>query len=676
MKTKPRRFRIELLQSACRIGFLTVNVVLVPLCAFADGGFVVPKFIWDKHKDINEPTQKAIIAYDSGREDLILQVKYDGPVEEFGWLVPVPSVPRVRQASMNCFYELSKLTQRKFEFDHMAVPGSLGIGRVEEKPPEVKVVEVKTVGAYQVAVLSAKDAGALENWLAQNDFSIPEDRAGVIDSYAKRGWYFVAARINLSKGVGFEVVSGTPKAGMKKQNQIAEKLSGGELHPLHLSFATGKCVFPLKISSINGRPSEVQVYVLSKEPLAEKGMFQQKLVAQHQWRTNMLAEFERAKGSRLNRLMSLRGGQVEPVLKNKTFVNNEELVPYTEVDRRDLPACAKAISLPDYKIWLTKQTWTFTPEEMRDLEFEPAIAVFTAALADEEGAFAAENLARLGKRGTSALLAATQSKDSRFRANAMAALNNLSAEGTDSATKAELLRRLPALLKDTDPEVRLHAMRVAVHFESPQFLSQALDLLRDDNAEVANAALGYLSREPFNVSRHISLLKQMLRDTNSTVQLAGLRLLFSNRIEIPRADVLRLLSVPRSEVAVLAYDILDKQGLSDEETEALLHNPTSMIRMIGLVDIAHRTNSQAIGMMVPMMNDPDENVRTRAHDLLMMVTGQTFAMDAQDQWKQWWARNKSTFVVDQSKMEQRRLEIMRQRRSAGRDVGLPATAGP
>src|ERR1039457_3183890 len=52
----------------------------------ADGMFVAPKFVWDKHKDITEPTQKAILVYDAGREDLILQVKYEGPVSEFGWL--------------------------------------------------------------------------------------------------------------------------------------------------------------------------------------------------------------------------------------------------------------------------------------------------------------------------------------------------------------------------------------------------------------------------------------------------------------------------------------------------------------------------------------------------------------------------------------------------------------
>src|SRR5208283_5987063 len=81
----------------------------------ADGMFVAPKFVWDKHKDINEPTQKAILVYDAGREDLILQVKYEGPVEEFGWLIPVPNQPTVQKGSMKCFYELSQYTQKHFE---------------------------------------------------------------------------------------------------------------------------------------------------------------------------------------------------------------------------------------------------------------------------------------------------------------------------------------------------------------------------------------------------------------------------------------------------------------------------------------------------------------------------------------------------------------------------------
>src|SRR5207245_25977 len=61
----------------------SVSVALMVLPAFGDGCFV---FRWDKKVDINEPTQKAIIVYDAGREDLLLQVRYEGALEDFGWL--------------------------------------------------------------------------------------------------------------------------------------------------------------------------------------------------------------------------------------------------------------------------------------------------------------------------------------------------------------------------------------------------------------------------------------------------------------------------------------------------------------------------------------------------------------------------------------------------------------
>ena len=141
--------------------------------------FVAPKFVWDKHKDINEPTQKAIIVYDAGREDLILQVKYEGPVAEFGWLVPVPNLPTVQKGSMKCFYELSQFTQKHFEnpwqnnsTKSMSL-GAAGIDSEGKSEPPVKVIEVKTVGAYEIAVLATKDTGALEKWLEANHFSFP-----------------------------------------------------------------------------------------------------------------------------------------------------------------------------------------------------------------------------------------------------------------------------------------------------------------------------------------------------------------------------------------------------------------------------------------------------------------------------------------------------------------------
>src|SRR6185369_4199152 len=137
------------------------------------------KFVWDKDRDIKEPNQKPIIAYNSGHEDLLLQVKYEGPLEEFGWLIPVPKLPTVAQGSMECFYELSEYTQRHFESWHMNGTASVHKGGDEEPP--VKVIEIKTVGDYKITTLSAKDAGALERWLGTNQLSLPSGATEVLD---------------------------------------------------------------------------------------------------------------------------------------------------------------------------------------------------------------------------------------------------------------------------------------------------------------------------------------------------------------------------------------------------------------------------------------------------------------------------------------------------------------
>src|SRR5881409_3560165 len=119
---------------------LGVAVAFVGTSSFADGCFV---FRWNKQKDINEPTQKAIIFHDQNREDIILQVKYEGPAEDFGWLIPVPGQPEVRKGSMQPFYELSRLTQERFREGLMHYGMAKARGGTDDQ--EVKVIEVRTV---------------------------------------------------------------------------------------------------------------------------------------------------------------------------------------------------------------------------------------------------------------------------------------------------------------------------------------------------------------------------------------------------------------------------------------------------------------------------------------------------------------------------------------------------
>lgn len=404
-------------------------IVLLILTGFglvrapADGCFV---FKWNKNIDINEPAQKTIICFDSGHEHLLLQVKYEGPLEEFGWLIPTPSLPKVEKGTMEPFYELSQLTQRRFGTPGAgATRGRMGTLSAAGEEERVKVIEIKTVGAYEVSVLSAQDSGSLERWLEAHDYSFPEGKSELVEEYARRDWYLFAAKIELNKGLGFKSVSATspkdPQSAAKARKRVQSKLSSGELHPLLISFDTPKAIFPLKISAVSGKSSEVSLYIVAKEPLLDPFIFgrsAEKLGQQY-------ARWEEERPKRAAQLQQMRENsktmgyqfflasfystnRAEPIPPHLRDYTQEDLVALAREGERpmpterfgeifhgqpgdilqclrvtasDVPACSRTFpGLKTGEWFLTKQVQTFTPTEMHDLEFEPAFPALSRTL--------------------------------------------------------------------------------------------------------------------------------------------------------------------------------------------------------------------------------------------------------------------------------------------------------
>ena len=606
----------------------------------ADGFFVMRPFVWNKHKDINEPTQKAIILHEGGREDLILQVKYEGPVEEFGWLIPVPSLPTVQKASMKCFYELSRYTQEHLEPRPVHMGLSTGAAKDQERDP-VKVIEVKTVGAYEVAVLSTETTGSLKSWLDENQFAFPEDKAGVIDSYIKRHWYFVAVRIQLGKGDHFQLGAGSkPKENTSTSDFLTKrKLAKGELHPLHLSFASEQCVFPLKISSLNGNPSEIQIYVLSREPLIEKSLYEEQLRERRRRRRESAERSEELK--RRLKLEPAPAASVppKPIIEKplKRRFGPDAPLLYGQVTKKELPRCAK--QLPVLKAeswWLAKQTLSFEPEEMRDLEFQPAIRVLAEKLADEAGYDAAFNLTRFGSNAVPVLVTALRSTNPTVRIHAASIAWRFA--------DRELVEQLGALLKDSEPKVRKYATEAVARHWTPQLAEVLVGLLSDENRDVRQAASDGLRHHPEDTSKFIPAFQEMLTKENHPGQAAALRLLLELRVTIPREDLLRLFKSRQEDSLASAYGLLWKTQITCEEAAPLLHNPTLMGRQLGLKVLYQNGSRQAVELAIPMLRDPDERVKSSVHRLLQRLTGQDLPPDPPEKWEQWWTENGSTFT--------------------------------
>ena len=216
---------------------LLTGLLLIPsTTALADGGFFN-----DIGQDIYQPSQKAVIFFADGREDLILSVRYEGNADEFAWVIPVPARPSVEVADPEIFWELADLTRVH------VVSGSKGLspGMVSLEGPGVDVLEEKIVGPYDVAILSAGDPAALVDWLNSNGYSFPEASEEIIEEYIRKGWYFVASRINIG--------------------EEASGLAKGTIEPLILSFESNRIVYPLRITSVSSDFCEVLLYVFTKQ---------------------------------------------------------------------------------------------------------------------------------------------------------------------------------------------------------------------------------------------------------------------------------------------------------------------------------------------------------------------------------------------------------------------------
>lgn len=213
------------------LAILTTAICLSPVFVVADGGLIPPP---DRY--VYETDQKAVIFYDQGIENLILQITFEGNAKDFAWIVPTPKQPQVEKSTDTLFTRLDELTRP----EERSAPMSAGFGlmntSVDDVGRSVRVVETKKIEYYDINVLEANDKDALYNWLNDNGYIFPQQGKYIIDDYIQKGWYFTAVKIDN------EAVS----------DLVEGQLQNGHAVPLKLSFETENIVYPLKISAVNG----------------------------------------------------------------------------------------------------------------------------------------------------------------------------------------------------------------------------------------------------------------------------------------------------------------------------------------------------------------------------------------------------------------------------------------
>jgi hypothetical protein len=256
------RYRAMLGLAAALAAALAILTTSSPAAAFC--GFYVSE---SEGSLYNNATRVAMMR-DDQRTIMSMQNNYAGPAEDFAMVVPVPEVlekEQVKTLDDQVFRRLDRLTsprlveywqqdpcykprRRRRAADEVQIMASPTASADAEGGAREKVtVEAKfDVGEYEVVMLSAEESTALDTWLRENNYNIPDGAAKYFKPYIEQGSKFFVARVNLEK---VEYADGQ-----------------AVLSPIRFHYESQNFKLPVRLGLINSRGSQdLLVYLLAKD---------------------------------------------------------------------------------------------------------------------------------------------------------------------------------------------------------------------------------------------------------------------------------------------------------------------------------------------------------------------------------------------------------------------------
>jgi hypothetical protein len=214
---------------------------------------------------------KVVIARDGDRTVVTMASDFQGDPKEFAVVVPVPVVPEKSQVHIGDMAWVDHVdaytAPRLVEYhDPSPCPGtkrSKGVTSEDLRSLPVDsykdaialsagVIRVEArykVDEYEIVILSATQARALDRWLRQNGYRIPEKAAPVLASYIKQKMYFFVAKVNVEeqKRRGFTY-----------------------LRPIQVAFESPRFVLPIRLGMANAQGTqEMFVFTLTRRGRVE-----------------------------------------------------------------------------------------------------------------------------------------------------------------------------------------------------------------------------------------------------------------------------------------------------------------------------------------------------------------------------------------------------------------------
>ena len=235
-------------------GLTAIGTALIAPAANACGCFTPP----DPTVPIVQAGERILFSVDQGIVTSHVQIQYAGDAAEFGWLLPLPSVPTLELGTDELFTALYANTQPKYRlnttFDASCPrsqqrgggPGVVSLNSASEDgaagPPAdpSPLVVQDSIGPYDYAVLKADSKDAMLNWLSTNRYFVPAGTDDTVTPYIHPGSFVLALKLRSGK-------------------------SAGDLQPVVLRYASDAAMIPILLTSTGAKENMgVQVWMLGQ----------------------------------------------------------------------------------------------------------------------------------------------------------------------------------------------------------------------------------------------------------------------------------------------------------------------------------------------------------------------------------------------------------------------------
>ena len=221
---------------------------------------------------IYNQSSRVVIARDGDRTVMTMASDFQGDPKEFAVVIPVPVVLKKEQVHVADQGIVDRLhdysVPRMVEYwDPNPCPSNVvevrGDIRTVIRMKDSSTKQIISAGAlsavmieaqykvdeYSILILSAKEGRALEEWLVQHEYKMPEGASGILQSYIRQGMYFFVAKVDLNE---------------------QKRLGYTFLRPIQVAYESPKFMLPIRLGMVNAQgPQEMFVFTLTRAGRAE-----------------------------------------------------------------------------------------------------------------------------------------------------------------------------------------------------------------------------------------------------------------------------------------------------------------------------------------------------------------------------------------------------------------------